>query len=152
MSVTLQTPAFFAYAIVSLVLCINLVFLWIFSGITRARSGTAINPEDTAKSRIPLSENDPAAVARVLRAHRNAEATIYPFLILGLVFVLAGGSAKTVEIIFTFFAAARWLHSAAYLKGKQPWRSIGFGLSGLALIALMVCIVLLLIHPPLNGA
>ena len=148
MPATLQNPSFFAYVITTLVLCINLIFLWTYSGTVRAKSGAAINPEDSEKYRVPLSEADPAPVARVLRAHRNAEATIYPFLILGLIFVLAGGSAMTAEVIFTVFTAARLLHSAAYLKGKQPWRSITFGISGVALIALMVCIVLLLIHRP----
>jgi len=148
MPATLQNPAFFAYAITALVLCVNLVFLWAYSGTVRSKAGAAINPEDSEKYRVPFSETDPPAVARVLRAHRNAEATIYPFLILGLVFVLAGGSALTAQIIFAIFTAARLLHSAAYLKGKQPWRSITFGISGVALIALMVCIVLLLIHRP----
>jgi hypothetical protein len=42
-----------------------------------------------------VAEIDPPIVARILRAHRNAEATIYPFLLLGLVYVLAGGGSKT---------------------------------------------------------
>ena len=40
----------------------------------------AINPEDGVRYGAPVSELDPPAVARLLRAHRNAEATIYPFL------------------------------------------------------------------------
>ena len=143
----LNYPAFSAYAIASLVLCANLVFLWVYSGTVRARTGTATNPEDSVQYHAALSESDPPAVARVLRAHRNAEANIYPFLLLGLVFVLAGGSATTAWILFGIFSVARLLHTVAYLGGKQPWRSVFFGIGGLALIALMVCIIVLLVHP-----
>ncbi len=143
----LNYPAFPAYAITSLVLCINLLFLWVYSGTVRAKTGTAANPEDSVQYHAALSETDPPVVARVLRAHRNAEANIYPFLLLGLVFVLAGGSARTAYILFGIFTVGRLLHSVAYLRGKQPWRSVGFGIGALALIAQMVCIVVLLIHP-----
>ena len=50
----------------------------------RAQGGVAINPEDGARYGAPVSKWDPPDVARCLRAHRNAEATIYPFLLLGL--------------------------------------------------------------------
>jgi len=143
----LNYPAFPAYAVACLVLCTNLLFLWVYSGGVRAKTGTATNPEDSVRYHAALSESDPPAVARVLRAHRNAEANIYPFLLLGLVIVLAGGSARTAYILFGVFTVARLLHSAAYLRGKQPWRSVFFGIGALALIALMVCIIVLLVHP-----
>jgi hypothetical protein len=72
-------PAFEAYAGTCLVLSLNLLALWVSSGVMRARSGVAINPEDGARYGAPVAASDPPAVARVLRAHRNAEATIYPF-------------------------------------------------------------------------
>ena len=140
-----QNPAFTWYAIACLLLCLNLVFLWVFSGAARSKSRTVINPEDSERFKVPLAEADPPAVARVLRAHRNAEASIYPFLILGLVYVLAGGGSRTAAVVFGIFTAARWLHSWAYITGRQPLRSICFGLGGVALLALMVCVVLLLV-------
>jgi uncharacterized MAPEG superfamily protein len=140
-----QNPAFTWYAITCLVLCLNLVFLWAYSGSARSRTGTAINPEDSERFKVKLAEADPPTVARVLRAHRNAEACIYPFLILGLVYVLGGGGARTAAIVFGIFTAARLVHSWAYITGKQPLRSICFGIGGVALLALMVCVVLLLI-------
>jgi len=140
-----QYPAFTAYAITCLLLCLNLVLLWAWSGSTRSKSRTVINPEDSERFKVPLAEADPPTVARVLRAHRNAEASIYPFLILGLVYVLAGGGSRTAAIVFGIFTAARWLHSWAYITGKQPMRSICFGIGGVLLLALMVCIVLVLV-------
>jgi hypothetical protein len=77
-------PVFLAYAVTCLVLCLNLMMLWVSSGAIRAKGGLAINPEDGARYGVPVSQSDSPAVARLLRAHRNAEATIYPFLLLGL--------------------------------------------------------------------
>jgi uncharacterized MAPEG superfamily protein len=145
MLTSLNNPAFSAYALTCLVLCANLLFLWGYSGAVRGKTGTAINPEDSQKFGAALAETDPPAVARVLRAHRNAEANIYPFLILGLVFVLAGGGAATAATLFGIFTAARLLHSAAYVTGKQPWRTVFFIIGGLASIALMVCTAIRLI-------
>ena len=88
-----------------------------------------------------MSEWDPPAVARLLRAHRNAEATIYPFLLLGLLYVLAGGGAGLAVPIFAIFIAARIVHSIVYLKALQPWRTIAFAISLLAILALMAAVL-----------
>ena len=134
-----------AYAITCLVLSANLLFLWGYSGATRGRSKTAINPEDAARFGAPLAEFDPPAVARVLRAHANAQAAIYPFLLLGLVYVLLGGAPERATIIFAVFTVARVAHSIAYLSAKQPWRTVFFIIGGIATIALMVALITRLI-------
>jgi len=141
-------PAFVVYAITCLVLCANLFVLWAYSGLTRGRTRTAMNEEDAARFGATLTATDPPQVARILRAHRNAQASIYPFLLLGLLFVLAGGSAGAAMLIFGVFTIARLLHSAAYLAGKQPWRTRYFVVGGLATIALVLNIIWLLIHGP----
>ena len=137
-------PALLAYSITCLVLSGNLIFLWAYSGAVRGKTKTAINQEDSDLFGGTLAENDPPAVARVLRAHANAQASICPFLLLGLVFVLNGGSAKMAEVTFGIFTLARIAHSYSYLAGKQPLRTISFILGGLTLIALMVEIICLL--------
>jgi prostaglandin-E synthase 1 len=134
-------PGLVAYAVTLLVLSANLVVLWAASGAARNASKAAINPEDAALFKVPLLAQDPPAVARVLRAHANAQATIYPFLFLGLTYVLVGGSALVAWIIFAIFVVARIVHSIVYLAGKQPWRTIAFSVSGLALIALAVALI-----------
>jgi uncharacterized MAPEG superfamily protein len=105
-----------------------------------------MNEEDVARFGGSLSEIDPPPVARILRAHHNAQASIYPFLLLGLVFVLAGGTAVAATILFGVFTIARLLHSFVYVKGKQPWRTVFFIIGGLATIALMLNIVWLMIR------
>jgi prostaglandin-E synthase 1 len=140
MPVLAANPAFVAYAVSVLVLSANLLFLWAYSGSVRGKTKTTPNKEDS-KGGASLVESEPPEVARVLRAHKNAMANIVPFAILGLVYVLAGGNATVAVAVFGVFTFARLAHSFAYLGGKQPWRSIWFGLGGLATLTLMGFIV-----------
>jgi uncharacterized MAPEG superfamily protein len=142
---TAVNPAFLAYAFSCLVLSLNLLLLWVYSGAMRAQGGVAINPEDGARYGAPVSELDPPAVARCLRAHRNAEATIYPFLLLGLVYVLGGGGAGIAVPIFAIFVVARIAHSIVYLRAIQPWRTVAFAASVLAILALMAAVLCVLL-------
>jgi uncharacterized MAPEG superfamily protein len=137
--------AFTAYAATALVLCLNLLFLWVSSGGVRARGGVAINPEDGLRFGAQVAESDPPEVARYLRAHRNAEATIFPFLLLGLIYVLAGGGARLAIPIFAIFVIARIAHSILYLRAMQPWRTVAFATSLLAILAQMAALVFALV-------
>ena len=146
MNNSLSNPAFVVYAITCLILSVNVLFLWGYSGFVRYHTKTVMNEEDAARYGAPLAETDPPPVARVLRVHANAEASIYPFLLLGLVYVLAGGGARTGAVIFGIFTAARLLHSICYLRHMQPWRTNFFSVGLLATVALIVAIVWLLIQ------
>ena len=146
MNNSLNNPAFVVYAITCLILSVNVLFLWAYSGFVRYKTKSVMNEEDAARYGAPLAETDPPAVARVLRVHGNAQAAIYPFLFLGLVFVLAGGSARTGAIIFGIFTVARLLHSICYLQRMQPWRTNFFTVSLLATVALILDIVWLMIQ------
>jgi uncharacterized MAPEG superfamily protein len=144
-------PSFVAYTITAIVLSLNLLVVWAYSGVVRGKTKTAVNAEDAAQFKTPLVDDHPPEVARVLRAHANAQANIFPFLVLGLLFVLAGGSATSAEVIFGVFTVSRLAHSFAYLAGKQPWRTIFFSLGGLATLALIVSLVMLLVRAPTVG-
>jgi prostaglandin-E synthase 1 len=136
-------PAFLAYAVSMLVLALNLLVLWAYSGVVRGKTKTTPNTEDAgapAKG-TKLVDAEPPEVARVLRAHANAMANIVPFAVLGLVFVLLGASGTAAQVVFGVFVAARVLHSFVYLAGKQPWRSLAFGIGVLDTLVLMGFIV-----------
>ncbi len=137
MSGLTANPAFDAYALATIVLSLNLLGLWVFSGARRARGGVAINAEDAARYSVPVSDMDTPEVARYLRAHRNAEATIYPFLLVGLVYVLAGGGVPVAIATFSIFVASRITHSIVYVRALQPWRTVAFALSLLATLMLI---------------
>ncbi len=142
----LSNPVFVAYAIACVALSCNLMFLWAYSGAARSKIKSTPNPEDTTRFNAALADVDPPAIARVLRAHANAQASIVPFLALGLVYVLAGGPLSPAVYYFSIFTVARWLHSWAYLVGRQPLRTISFVVASLPLLALMVHVVWLLLR------
>src|SRR5580704_6481725 len=114
-------PAFIAYAVTVIVLSLDMLFLWGYSGAVRGRAKATPNTED-ARGSAKLVEVEPPEIARVLRAHANAAANIVPFAILGLVYVLAGAPLMPAAIVFGIFALARIAHAFAYLNAKQPWR------------------------------
>jgi prostaglandin-E synthase 1 len=138
-------PAFAIYALCAVVLCLNLMVLWGYSGRVRSKTKTTHNPEDLAafdKQNLgTVVTADPPEVARVLRAHTNAVVNVLPFLVLGLIHVLDGCSATEAWILFGGFTAARLVHSLVYLAGKQPWRTLIFIVGALFQVALMVQVV-----------
>ena len=140
MSTLASNRAFLAYAVSLLVLSLNLTVLWAYSAVVRGKSKTTPNEEDLGRGNKLLPDNPPE-VARVLRAHANAMANIVPFAILGLVYVLAGGSGIAAAAIFGVFTAARLAHSFAYLGGRQPWRTVFFSLGAVTTLVLMGFVV-----------
>ena len=85
-----------------------------------------------------LAAVDPArAVARVLRAHRNAADNILPFAVLGLLFVLWGAMPMLTAIFCGVFVVARLTHSFSYLGERQPWRTVSFGVGALATLVMV---------------
>jgi uncharacterized MAPEG superfamily protein len=140
-----DSPAFYAYAAACVALCGNLIYLWAYSGIVRNELKSTPNPEDVSPFGAKLSDTEPAAIARVLRAHANAQAIILPFLVLGLVYVLMGGSQGAGIAYFSTFTVARWLHSWAYLGSRQPLRTLFFIIGALPLLALLGHVVWLLL-------
>jgi uncharacterized MAPEG superfamily protein len=137
MRAVMTSPSFLPFAISSIVLALNLLFLWGWSGAVRGKTKTAMNPEDSERFGATLVADHPPEVARVLRAHSNAVANIVPFLMLALLYVLIGGTARFAWIVFGIFVGARILHSIVYLNAKQPWRTLMFVVGGVATLVLL---------------
>jgi len=133
-------PAFNIYALCAVVLCLNMLGLWGYSGGVRGKSKRTPNPEDvtTVSKGHEVNSEDSPEMQRVLRAHRNALANIMPFLVLGLLYVIYGATAQMAWIFFGGFTVMRLGHTFAYLAGKQPWRTICFALGGLITLGLMI--------------
>jgi uncharacterized MAPEG superfamily protein len=125
----------------TMLLALNLVGLWAYSGSVRGKTKTTPNEEDgrTILQGSTVTADTPEAVQRVLRAHANAMASIVPFLFLAELWIrVAAPSAMLVAIVCGGFTFVRFSHSFAYVKGIQPWRSIFFVFSGLATLAVFV--------------
>jgi prostaglandin-E synthase 1 len=136
-------PSFAIYALCTVVLCLNMLGLWGFSGSVRTKTNTTPNPEDvkTVAKGASVVDVDPPAVARVLRAQRNADVNIMPFLVLGLIYVINGASTRAAWLFFGGFTLARLGHTVVYLREKQPWRTVLFIVGGLITLGLMVQVV-----------
>ena len=134
----LANPAFVVFAGAMLVLCLNILGLWGYSGAVRGRTKTTPNPEDakTVARGASVVAADPPEVARVLRAHRNAADNILPFGILAFLYVLAGATPLMTAVLCGIFVAARIGHSFAYLGEKQPWRTLLFVVGGVDTLVL----------------
>jgi uncharacterized MAPEG superfamily protein len=137
----INTPLFVAYCVTAILLCLNLLVLWGASGGARTSAKITANPEDAKAFGASVSDHDPPTVARVLRAHANAQAVIYPFLMIGLLYVLACGSFWVAAVLFALFVVARFAHSGCYLAGLQPWRTISFTVSGLVTLVLIGALI-----------
>jgi microsomal prostaglandin-E synthase 1 len=137
-----HNPAFLIYTVSMVILCLNILGLWGYSGSVRAKEKVTLNDEDirTVSKDAALGPDSPG-VARVLRAHRNAADNILPFGILGLLFVLWGGSPLLTGIFCGIFVLARLLHTWAYLGAKQPLRTISFVAGGLSTLVMVLFLV-----------
>ncbi len=138
-----SNPSFLIYSIVMLVLSVNMLALWVYSGSVRTKTQTTPNPEDavTVVRGASVIAGDPPEVARVLRAHRNAADNIVPFAILAFLYIVYGASPLATGLVCGLFGVARLGHSYCYLRGLQPWRTVAFtvgGLDTLVLIGLLI--------------
>lgn len=134
-------PAFTAYAVCSVVLSLEMLFLGAKTAATRAKHQGFLNPEDGAvsfKEARQVEGGEHPEVARVIRAHRNLLESLPSFFALGLIAVLIGASPLGVEICCAVFTGARLMHAIVYLRGLQPWRTVSFAVGSLALLGLMV--------------
>jgi len=132
-------PQFKLYAACCVILSLQMLLLGAMTAATRASRKVYVNPEDdkvSPKDAKFLEAGEHPDVARVIRAHRNMLETLPLFFALGLVFVLSHGSMLGAEICFGGFTIGRILHSIAYIKGLQPWRTMAFGIVILSLFGL----------------
>lgn len=133
----LARPAFAAYALACVVLVVNLFVLAGMTGGGRAKVKVFVNAEDVTKDG-KVQPTDAEWIARLLRVHRNALENFVPFAVIGLLYVLMGASERGAYVLFGTYVVARILHSIAYLAGKQPWRTILYGVGVLATVGMMV--------------
>lgn len=100
--------------------------------ISRARARTFLVAEDARLMRTTVSDREAPFVVRCGNAWRNDLENIPFFLIAALTFALLGGGAVAAAWWFGGFVVVRYLHTAIYLRGLQPARTIAY-LTGLAL-------------------
>jgi glutathione S-transferase len=138
---SLENPAVHLYAIAASVLGIHLLLLALWTGTVRAQRKTFVNPEDAKLNKSTPVEEDHPDVLRVKRAHMNAIENDIPFFVIGLLYALTAPSRTGALAYFGVFVATRLLHTAFYLAGRQPFRTMMFVLGLLATVGMGVHVI-----------
>ncbi len=139
-------PAFQPLVIASVLLVLKMGAVALVTANTRRKSQVVVNPEDTG-----VNPGSHAAVEeapetlRAKRAHLNDVENIPGFLVLALLFTLAGASATAGWIYFFVYFAARTLHTVFYLNAVQPWRSAAFGAGQATQLAMIVHLLIIVL-------
>jgi uncharacterized MAPEG superfamily protein len=133
-----HSAAFGAYSLFATALCMLLLGIDMFGSVLLPRTEAAPQTKDvkTAPKRGPVDGH-----ARVMAAHRNAMANILPFLVIMLLDVLLGVSRQWVITLCGAFAAMRFAHAIAHVRGIQPWRTIVWLAAQLCLVFAMFQVV-----------
>lgn len=134
---------FQAYVASAAILTGNLLVLANNTALTRAKASEVVNPEDLVLNgeATIVYEGGNDRTSRYRRAHRNALENIPLFLLTGYLLTITGVSAPVALVLFGVFVAARLLHSVAYVRQMQPWRTIAFSIGALDQAVLVGVIV-----------
>ena len=138
-----QDSVFVVFAVCAAVLCLKMIAVGHYTGITRIRRQVYLNPEDAkAFSKIEeFGSVEHPDVERGLRAHRNDLESTLPFLAIGLVYVLVGPPLLMAQVLLIAFTVLRCVFSVSYVLALQPWRSASFMLGELCLLIMLVQIL-----------
>nr|XP_022310044.1 microsomal glutathione S-transferase 1-like [Crassostrea virginica] len=85
---------------------------------------------------------DDAQIERLRRCHLNNLENIFPFVTIGLFYVLTGPDPESASLYFRTFLLSRVIHNVALIRGlPQPTRTFSF-LVGVLITCLMALPVL----------
>ena len=139
-------PAFQPLVLFAVLLILKMGAVAFVTSNERRKAQVVLNPEDTRVNPGSHAESEEAAtVLRAKRAHLNDLENIPAFLILALIFTLAGCSATAGWLYFGLYFVARTLHTIFYLKAVQPWRTAAFFVGQLAQLGIMVQLLVMVL-------
>jgi len=137
-----MTSALSVYAICVVALFLKMFAVSCYQGIFRMRFRAFTNIEDAAVFNRVVREKELAQVTRAARAWANDLESIPAFFALGGLAVAMSAHASTTVLLSVVFTVARVLHTQAYLKGVQPWRTVFYGVGILCLLGFCVMITI----------
>ena len=126
------------YALMAIILSLKMFAIGVVQGLARAGAKKFANPEDAKMFGAELVPQEVPTVQRANNAWRNDLENIPIFLILALVYVIAGLSPRAFIAYSVIFTVARILHTIFYLKAMQPWRTIAFTIGAVAMFGLII--------------
>jgi glutathione S-transferase len=132
-------PAFQPLVLFTVLLILKMGAVAFVTANERRKARVVVNPEDTGVNPGSHAESDEAPnTLRAKRAHLNDVENIPVFLVLALIFTLAGCSATAGWAYFGVYFVARTLHTIFYLKAVQPWRTAAFFVGQLTQLGIIV--------------
>jgi glutathione S-transferase len=126
------------YALTAIVLSLKMSAIGIVQGRARTAAKKFANPEDAKMFGATLVDQEVPTVQRASKAWLNDLENIPMFLILALVYAIAGLSSTAFAVYCVVFMVARILHTFFYIKAMQPWRTIAFTVGAIAMVGLII--------------
>ena len=142
MDFVMTSSAFQTYALCSAILVLKMLYSATYTGVQRQRNQGYVNPEDAktfGSQGASAGTSEAPAVAHALRIQRNDLENIPAFLVIGLLYVMVGGTAASYFWVFTI---ARIAHTVCYTLQLQPWRALSFGVGALCVVGMCVKIIM----------
>lgn len=137
-----MTSALTVYALCVVVLFLKMFAVSCYQGLFRIRFRAFTNTEDAAVFNRFAREKELEQVTRAARAWANDLESIPAFFALGGLAVAMNAPASVTAWLSVLFTIARVLHTLAYLKGVQPWRTVFYGVGILCLLGFCATITI----------
>ena len=131
-------PLLRIYALTAIVLAIKMSANSVVQGRARTAAKVFVNPEDAKMFGGTAAALEDEMVQRAARVWHNDLENIPIFLILALVYAIAGLSTTAFVIYCLGFTIARILHTILYFNASQPGRTISYAVGALISLALMI--------------
>ena len=141
MHALLADPSMRLYAVCAAILVIKMLITANLTGVLRTTRKVYATPEDYRYfGTEPVVTRD-EHIERIRRAHQNDLENVLPFFAVGWLYALSGPSYTIAWWLFVSFTLARILHTAVYIAGLQPWRSIAFAVSDVVLYVMALIVL-----------
>ncbi|AAN68262.1 MULTISPECIES: MAPEG family protein [Pseudomonas] len=135
-----MSSALQAYALCVVVLFLKTFLVSCYQGYHRLRFVAFTNPEDAAVFRRIAQAVERPQVIRAAKVWANDLENIPMFFALGGLAVALEAATLPVLWLSVVFTVARVLHTLAYLRGLQPWRTLFYGIGVICLLGFCLLI------------
>ncbi|MDH0648796.1 MAPEG family protein [Pseudomonas sp. GD03858] len=129
------------YACCVVALFFKMLAISCYQGYFRLRFLAFTNSEDAAVFNRSACPAELPQVMRAMQAWRNDLENIPLFLALSGLTVALATPSTTSAWLMGVFTVARILHTATYLAGIQPWRTVSYGVGVMCSIGLAVLVI-----------
>lgn len=129
-----MSSALQVYALCVVVLFLKMFLVSCYQGYHRLRFVAFTNPEDAAVFRRIAQAAERPQVIRAAKVWANDLENIPLFFALGGLAVALEAATLPVLWLSVVFTVARVLHTLAYLRGLQPWRTLFYGIGVICLL------------------